>query len=65
MHKLILAIVAFGMTACNVEESGSSTKQESNSSFTGGCVPRSYEEMSIYGYECSSSGSTSTTSSGS
>ena len=59
MNKLLLVIVASGMAACNVDENDGPTNRESNSTFTGGCVPRSYEEMSIYGYGCSSSGSSS------
>ena len=52
MNKLIIIFVAFGMVACNVEEGDNSTSQEGISDFNGGCTPRSYEELSVYGYGC-------------
>jgi hypothetical protein len=52
MNKWILIFVAFGMAGCNVEESDNSNDQNGDSGFSGGCTPRSYEELSLYGYGC-------------
>ena len=52
MNKLILVFVAFAVVACNVEETDDSSSQNGISSFNEGCTPRSYEELSVYGYGC-------------
>jgi hypothetical protein len=52
MNRIIFALVAFGVVGCNVEESDNSMNQDNISNSTLGCTPRSYEELSIYGYGC-------------
>lgn len=52
MNRIILVFVAFGVAACNVEESDDSAHQGGISSAAQSCTPRSYEELSLYGYGC-------------
>lgn len=52
MNRTILVLVAFGVVACNVEESDDLANQGNISSPTQSCTPRSYEELSLYGYGC-------------
>jgi hypothetical protein len=52
MNRIILVLVALGVVACNVEESDDSANQVNISSPTQSCTPRSYEELSLYGYGC-------------
>ena len=69
MNRIIFVLVAFGVVGCNVEESDNSANQDSISNSTLSCTPRSYEELSMYGYGCketipSGSGSGSSSSGG-
>ena len=52
MNRIILVLVAIGMVACNVEEGEDSTTQTSSSRSSQSCTPRSYEEMTEYGWGC-------------
>jgi hypothetical protein len=52
MNRIIFLLVAFGVVGCNVEESDNSANQDHISNSTPGCTPRSYEELSMYGYGC-------------
>jgi hypothetical protein len=52
MNRIIFVLIAFGVVGCNVEDSDNSTNQDTISNSTLGCTPRSYEELSIYGYGC-------------
>ena len=53
MDKLILIVIAAALVACKVEESDDAGNQNGAANFTGSCTPRSYEELSLYGYGCS------------
>ena len=67
MNRIIFVLVAFGVVGCNVEESENSANQDNISSSTQSCTPRSYEELSVYGYGCKEtipSGSTGNNSGG-
>jgi hypothetical protein len=52
MNRIILVLVAFGVVGCNIEESDNSTSQDYIPNSTSDCTPRSYEELSRYGYGC-------------
>ena len=52
MNRIMLVLVTFGVVACNVEESEDMASQGNISSPAQSCTPRSYEELSIYGYGC-------------
>jgi hypothetical protein len=52
MNRIILVLVAFGVVGCNVEEGENSSNQDHISNSMPGCTPRSYEELSRYGYGC-------------
>jgi len=52
MNRILLVLVALGMFGCNAEESNDSANQNSTSNSTQSCTPRSYEELSQYGWGC-------------
>lgn len=52
MNRIVLVFVVFTMVACNVEESDDSADQGNISSSTQSCTPRTYEELSLYGWGC-------------
>jgi len=52
MNRIIFVLVAFGVVGCNVEESDDTTNQDNVSNSTQSCTPRSYDELSKYGYGC-------------
>jgi hypothetical protein len=52
MNRILLVLVALGMFGCNAEESDDSANQNSASNSTQSCTPRSYEELSQYGWGC-------------
>jgi hypothetical protein len=52
MNKLLVIFIALAVAGCKVEQSEESSGQDGGSRFTGGCTPRSYEELSVYGYGC-------------
>jgi hypothetical protein len=52
MNRIIFVFVAFGVVACNVEGSDDSANQNGVSRSVESCTPRSYEELSQYGFGC-------------
>lgn len=52
MNRFIFVLVAFGVVGCNVEENDDSSIYGGSSGSIQGCTPRSYEELSQYGYGC-------------
>ncbi len=52
MNRIILVLVALGVVGCNAEDSDDSANQNNTSNSTQSCTPRSYEELSLYGYGC-------------
>ena len=52
MNRIVLVLAAIGMVACNGEEGGDATTQGSRSNSRTSCTPRSYEEMTEYGWGC-------------
>ena len=52
MNRIIFVLVALGVVGCNSGDSDDSASQNSTSNSTQSCTPRSYEELSLYGYGC-------------
>ena len=52
MNRIIFVFVAFGVVGCNVQEDDDSSIYGGSPRSIQGCTPRSYEELSQYGYGC-------------
>lgn len=63
MKRIIFVLVAFVLAGCNVQEKDGSSDDNGSYGSATSCTPRTYEELSQYGYGCRETLPTSTSSS--